>query len=81
MTPAELACLWGLSPPLEVPLSLLREAGRSPPADVPVLLEAAAEALLARARVLRALGRLQAGGASSSSTARPLPSSAPPGPR
>lgn len=56
MTPVELACLWRLSPPLEVPLALLREAGRSPPADVPALLEAAAALLVERARVLRALG-------------------------
>lgn len=55
MTPVELACLWRLSPPLEAALSLLRDAGRAPPAEVPALLEAAAAELVARARVLRAL--------------------------
>ena len=55
MTPIELACLWRLGPPLEQALSLLRDVGSARPEDVPPLLEAAAQALLSRARVLRAL--------------------------
>lgn len=55
MTALELACLWRLGPPLEQALSLLRDVGSARPGDVPPLLEAAAQALLSRARVLRAL--------------------------
>lgn len=62
MKPLELACLWRLSPPLEVPLDLLRRAGLAAPEDVPRLLEEAANALLSRAKALRSLERQRLAG-------------------